>query len=47
MPNVATLSSDGFKIAPIRFSMPENILVDINIMFPSQLVDKLWQKRKK
>ena len=39
--NLATLLSGGFEIAPIRFPMPENILVDTKIMFLSQLDDQL------
>ena len=45
--NLATLLSGGFEIAPIRFPMPENILVDTKIMFLSQLSDKLWRKTEK
>ena len=47
MRNLAILLSSGFKIAPIRFPMPENILVDTKIMFLSQLSDKLWRKTEK
>ena len=43
--DLATLLSGGFEIAHIRFSMPENILVDIYIMFLSQY--KLWRKTAK
>ena len=39
--NLATLFSDGFKIAPIRFLVSENIFVDTKIMFIGQLGDKL------
>ena len=35
------------KIAPIRFPMPDNILVDTKIMFLNQLSDKLWRKTEK
>ena len=45
--NLATLLSGGFEIAPIRFPMPENQLVDTKIMFLSQLSDKLWRKTEK
>merc|ERR1712055_51424 len=45
--NLATLLSGGFEIAPIRFPMTENILVDTKIMFLSQLSDKLWRKTEK
>ena len=31
--NLATLLSDGFEIAPIRFPVSENILVDTKIRF--------------
>ena len=44
---LATLLSGGFEIAPIRFPMLENILVDTKIMFLSQLSDKLWRKTEK
>ena len=33
--NLSTPLSDSFEIAPIRFPMPENILVDSKIMFLS------------
>ena len=39
--NLATLFSDCFKIASIRFPMSENIFVDTKIMFIGQLGDEL------
>jgi len=47
IPNVATLLSGGFEIAPIRFPMSENIFVDTKIMFICQLGDKLCRKTQK
>ena len=36
-----------FEITPIRYPIPDNMLVDTKIMFLSQLGDKLWRKTEK
>jgi hypothetical protein len=41
---LATLLSDGYEIAPIRFPMSENIFEDTKIMFLDQLSGNLSQK---
>ena len=45
--NLATLLSDGFEIAPIRFPVSENVLVDTKIRFLSELDDKFCRKTEK
>ena len=45
--NLATLLSDGFGIAPIRFPITENILVYSQIMFLSHLDYKTLTKHGK